>query len=163
MKTNVLGWMAALGFALAVGASPVQALESMSGTYAGKMSCKGYEGTAPTKGKQDITIDVIQEKGIALRVSAGTQLGNEVLAVLAQDAAKTDKGKIGGVDCDLNLATLTGIAIQGDVTVKAGGGKASIKGTLLRLNDAGTVIDVCSYSVKRTSTTAPDFEICPET
>jgi hypothetical protein len=163
MRFKVFTFAAAIGFAVAAGTSPAQALDPLTGTYGGKLKCKGYTGVAPSKSTVDITIKVIDSKlGIALLVEAGaTVIGAPVGALLIEDGAKPDKGKLAGVSCDVALLTPTGIHFQADATVKPESDKGTLKGTITKVIDGkADTIEQCTFSVKRTSTTLPVFEFC---
>jgi hypothetical protein len=158
-RFGTLAAVAALALAVA---APALALDTLTGTYTGKMSCKGYANQAPTKSKQDITIDVIDSKGFVLQVRAGaTDVGTAVFAFKIEDAVKTDRGTFAGVDCTLTSISGDGIALRGDAVVKPGNGKATLKGSLTRQDvDGDGLVEHCTFSVKRTSTTAPKFPFC---
>ena len=158
MKFGRIGFTVAAA-ALALGA-PARALEDISGTYAGKMSCKGYSNAAPSKAKHDVTIEVLEGKVNVLRILIGmNQLGANVQFTMIEDSAKQDRGKVGGVDCTLGWLTQNGLSVQADAVVKAGGEKGSLKGEVQHL-DAQGIIETCSFSVKRTSTTPPQLGVC---
>jgi hypothetical protein len=168
MQVPGLALLAGAGLALALvlvlAAAPALALDDISGSYAGKMSCKGYSGGTAAKTKLDITIDVAEGKGVALQVKAGgAQIGETIISpILLEDAAKLDRGKLAGVDCATSFASSVGVALQADAGVKPGSEKGTLKGTLTRRSGVGAgAIDECTFSVKRTSTTVPVFELCP--
>jgi hypothetical protein len=152
------------GLALVLGTAPARALDSVSGSYAGKMSCKGYSGGTATKTKLDITIDAIDGKGVGLQVkTAGTQIGQTIISpLLLEDTAKLDRAKLAGVDCATSPFSSVGMALQADVVIKPGSPKGTLKGTLTRRSGEGAgSIDQCTFSVKRTSTKEPLFAFCP--
>jgi hypothetical protein len=140
--------------------APAQAIESISGTYAGKISCKGYSGTQASKSKNDVTIEVLDSKLLLIRVTVGAeQIGSTINSFMLEDSNKTDRGKVVGVDCSLGWPTIAGVSLEADAVVKAGSEKGTLKGTLTESDPMGT-IDVCSFSVKRTATTAPEIPPC---
>jgi hypothetical protein len=153
-----------IGFAIAAAAlalgSPAAALDDISGTYAGKMSCKGYAAGAPSKAKHDVTIEVAEGKVNLMRILIGmNQLGSNIHFTLAEDSAKQDRGKVGGVDCTLGWLTQNGLSVQADAVVKPGSEKGTLKGEVQHL-DAEGIVETCSFSVKRASTTPPQLGVC---
>ena len=123
-----------LGFAsIAVAlASAAGAADNLSGTYDGKLSCKGLVAGAPTKTKQDITIAVSENKiGFAMRIDAGaTQIGQALRGDVMDDTAKPDRAKLFGVDCDMNAVSLSNLTLIADAVAKEGNEKATLKGSL---------------------------------
>jgi hypothetical protein len=142
-------------------AAPAGAAEDLSGSYAGKLSCKGLANGAAEKVKQDITIDVAEDiVGFNLQIRAGaTQIGDFVRGFVMDDAAKPDRAKLFGVDCDMDLVQLTNLTLIADAVAKAGSDKATLKGSLTDTTGKTRILD-CTFSVKRTSTTAPKFQGC---
>ena len=160
MKLGRIGILAA-AVALGTGA-PARAIDDMTGTYTGKMSCKGQSGINATKSKADIGIDVLDGETPLLKVTTlpVLPLGDTVELVLGEPLAKPDRAKVGGVDCDLSEASKSGIAIQADVVIKPGSDKGTLKGSLIHYEGTLGIIDVCTFSAKRTSTTAPALAQC---
>jgi hypothetical protein len=147
-----------LGLALA---SAAGAAEDLSGSYAGKLSCKGLANGAAEKAKQDVTIDVVEDPiGFNLQIRAGaTPIGDFVRGFVMDDVAKPDRAKLFGVDCDMNLVSLSNLTLIADAVAKAGSDKATLKGSLTDTTDKTRILD-CTFSVKRTSPTAPKLLGC---
>jgi hypothetical protein len=155
-----------LAAGLAIGAAaPAGAIDSMVGSYAGKLSCKGYAGGAATKSKQDATVVIGETKGGALmRISAGgAPLGETIFVFALADATKTDRAKLQGLDCPSTVGSGHNLAMEGDIVIKPGSEKGTLKGSLIRREAGGmpAVIDVCTFTVKRTSTELPEVPVCP--
>lgn len=151
-----LGWLLVLALA-----APAGAAEDLSGSYAGKLSCKGLAAGVAEKVKQDITIDVVEDViGFNLQIRAGaTPIGDAVRGFVMDDSAKPDRAKLFGVDCDMDLVQLTNLTLIADAVAKAGSDKATLKGSLTDTTGKTRILD-CAFSVKRTSTTAPKFQGC---
>jgi hypothetical protein len=151
--------------ALALGfAAPSAALDDMTGSYTGKMSCKGYVGGAPAKAKSEIAVTVVEGKGVRMSITtAGVPFGDTVALYKLEDETKPDRAKIQGLDCTSNVESPQSLTVQGDVVVKPGTGKGTIKGSVIRRDATGMpgTISVCTFSVKRTSTELPEVPECP--
>jgi hypothetical protein len=147
----------ALGLVLA--AAPASALDTLTGSYEGKMTCKGIEAGSPVKEKQEIVIEVVDTKGVALRLlSNGVQVGEVMTGRLAEDSAKADRGKLGGLSCSVDAFERLGSALVADAVVKPMSEKGSLKGSLTTLGENGVV--ECTFTAKRTSTATPEFSFC---
>lgn len=158
MKTRGL----ALLLALAPLAAPAYAIDSLTGTYEGKASCKGVFGDVATKVKYDIEIRLSEQKdGVVMTTFFEGAMGSDLYRSYHVEVAdKPDRAKIGGVTCTLATeADVTGIALQGDVVIKPGSAKGTIKGTYT-LYSAPPILDACTFSVKRTSTAPPKVIGC---
>jgi hypothetical protein len=160
MKTRRLVLLP-LAAALALSAAPARALESLSGAWTGKLSCKGSAAGNATKSKRDLTLRIVDGEGVQMTVAAdGAVIGETVRVFLAEDAAKTDRGRFAGVSCDLDAFSLQGLSISADAVVKTGSGKGSLKGTLYRVSPMGVVLEDCTFSAKRTDALPPKIEFC---
>ena len=150
--------VASASLALATSAG---AAEDLTGAYAGKLSCKGLADGAAAKTKQDITIDVFESViGVSMQIRAGaTQIGDFVRGFVIDDAAKLDRAKVFGVDCDMDLVSLRSLTLIADATAKADSEKATLKGSLTDTTGGTQILD-CTFSVKRTSPTPSKFEGC---
>jgi hypothetical protein len=148
-----------LGLALATSAG---AAESLTGSYAAKLSCKGVLiGGNSHKSKRDVTIEALEDEGyVWLKFGAGGGLiGETVRALVVDDGNKPERAKLAGVDCPMAVASLANVTVQADAVAKAGSEKATLKGTLVDTTLGNRVV-VCKFSAKRTSSTPPDFELC---
>jgi len=134
--------------------SAANALEDPDGTYEGTMTCRSLAIQFPQKIKQDITIVMNSGKGgFAMSISGeeGT-IASPIGGLLGNEMAHPEKGKLGGVQCSLAWGNYNGSTVEADITVKPGGAKASMKGTLIRLLENPGLISLCTFSAKRTST-----------
>jgi hypothetical protein len=158
MRSTIVSIGLVLGFAVATSAG---AAENLSGTYSGTLRCKGLANGAAEKTKQDVVIDVAEDVvGFNLQIHAGaTQIGEFVRGFVMDDAAKPDRAKFFGVDCDVDLVSLSNLTLIGDAVAKAGSDKATLKGSLTDTTGKTRVLD-CTFSAKRTSTTPAKFPGC---
>jgi hypothetical protein len=149
-----------LGFGIAL-ATSAGAAASLTGTYEGKLSCKGLAAGATSKTKQDITILVSESKiGIAMQITAGaTQVGDPLRGFVMDDSGKPDRAKLFAVDCDMNLVQLSNLTLIGDAVAKEGNDKATLKGAITDTTGKARILD-CTFSAKRTSTAPVKFEGC---
>jgi hypothetical protein len=150
--------------ALALGLSALAgAIDNLTGSWTGKMSCKGYAAGAPEKAKHDVSISVVQTKGARLRfVSGGIALGDPVVLYTQADATKPDRAKIQGLDCGSNLESIASLTMEADVVIKPGSEKGTMKGSLIRRDASESgLIPVCTFNAKRTSTELPEIPSCP--
>ena len=159
MKVRFVASSLAIGLALA--AVPASAIDPLTGVYEGKYSCKGSNNGAPTKGKGDATLGIFEDGAILANLAEdGSQVGIFPEMLHIEETAKADRSKLAGGDCGL-LNVGRGIALHGDVVIKTGSEKGTIKGTYIRMGEKPNRIDLCTFTVKRTSTTAPKLANCP--
>ena len=140
-------------------AAPAGALESLSGSYEGKLVCKGVVAGDFDKQKSEVDVGVFDDGagGLTLLITdVGTLIGFALT-----DTSKPDTGTLSAVNCTLDVSTLTGSALHAEVKVKAGSDKATLKGTLTRMNEGGSQSGLCDLDVKRVSTIAPKLSGCP--
>ena len=160
MKPRILASMS-LATGLALAAVPALAIDSLTGTYEGKFSCKGSNAGAPTKAKGDATVAISEGVSILANVSEnGTPVGGTFELLHIEETAKDDRSKIAGADCGL-LNVGRGVALQGDVVIKTGGEKGTIKGTYIRMGEKPNRIDLCTFNAKRTAIADPEVQGCP--
>jgi hypothetical protein len=163
MTSFAIGILAGAALAV-VAAAPARAIDPMTGSYAGKLSCKGYAGGTPSKSKHDATVVVVEGKTIRLLVTAdGAPFGDTVSVFRLAHATKLDRAKIQGLDCPSTNSSSLSLTIEGDVVIKPGSEKGTIKGSLIRRDTLGmpAAIEVCTFTVKRTSTELPEVPPCP--
>jgi hypothetical protein len=160
---RIATFVAAAALVLGAGA-PARAIDSLTGTYEGKMSCKGQSGINATKTKADIKIDVLDAEVDLLQVTVLPVLpvGAVVELLVLGPLVKPDRAKIGGVDCTLERLAKSGIALQADAVIKPGSEKGTLKGSFFHYEGAASIVDVCTFAVKRTTTTAPELLGCPD-
>jgi hypothetical protein len=160
MKITKLAVLAAAVLAVA---APAHAIDNMTGVYNGKMSCKGNRDGVATKSKGDASVSVVDDTTVRLLVTLDSVLlGGTVNVFRLVDDAKPDRAKIQGLDCPSTTSSPTSLTIAGDVVIQTGSEKGTIKGTLIRRNSPDPAsIDVCTFTVKRTSTELPEVVACP--
>jgi hypothetical protein len=152
-------------FALALGLVPATsagAAASLSGTYEGKLSCKGLAGGAASKAKQDIVIAVSEDPiGFNMEIHAGaTQIGADLRGFVMDDAGKPDRAKLFGIDCSMEVISLSSLTLIADAVAKEGSEKATLKGSLTDTAGKTQILD-CTFSVKRTGVAPPKIDGCP--
>jgi hypothetical protein len=153
------GRVLALAAGLALVAGPALALESLSGVYDAKVKCSGIDGG--TKGKQKTTVQMAiadQGAGSLLIDFAGLQTG---VGFALTDVQKPDTGTMSGVACTLLPDSIDGWTLQTFAKVKAGTDKATLKGTLIILDEAGGQAAACKLNAKRISVVTPKLSVCP--
>jgi hypothetical protein len=125
----------------------------LSGTYEGKATCSGLLNGTPLKEKLDIT-----GKDSA-RVTHGST--NAVLEIpdigrfavfVENNNQKPGQSLVSGITCTLDL-TLNGATIF--VSAKVKGDNATLKGTLVILDDEDNDSASCKISLKRVDATDP--------
>jgi hypothetical protein len=159
LRTLATGAVAlGLGMALATSAG---AADDLTGTYEGKLSCKGLVAGAATKSKRDVTILVSEGKvGTSINVAAdGASLGNPLFAFVMDDTGKADRARVFGVDCELDAIARSDLTIIADGVAKEGSEKATLKGTITDTTARGQILS-CTFSVKRTSAAPPTIVGC---
>jgi hypothetical protein len=141
-------------------ALPAYALDDATGTYTGKLKCDYLDGGNPVKEKHEIEVFLAEEKDgarLAMTAGGGTFIATSEGQVI-DNAEKVDRGRFSGLTCLLSAGTLNGSSLVADLTIKPDSEKGSIKGTI-HLHQPGTAA-LCSFSAKRTATTAPSVPIC---
>jgi hypothetical protein len=131
---------------------------SATGSYDAKLSCREVAGGVATKTKREAVIEVLEsEELVSFRIAdvADTILGHQ-----AKNGAKPGASSIFGLECNLNNGDLVGAALTVDATVKPNG-KASLKGTLTEVDEGTDLVRTCNVVAKRTSTVAPEIQVCP--
>jgi hypothetical protein len=140
-------------------ASPAAAIDTVTGTYEGKMTCRQISTGATTKVKQDVTIDVFEGVSNFVGLDVGTA-STAIGAVLVEDTAKTDRAKVVGVECGVTYLNTLGGALHADVVIKPGSDKGTMKGTLIVMDEFAPLGSLCTFTAKRTSTAEPVVDPC---
>jgi hypothetical protein len=160
MKIRSLGLLS-IAAVFAFSSAPARALDSLSGTWTGKLSCKGSLAGNATKSKRDLVVRIVDGEGVQMALSAdGVSMGETVRVFHAEDAEKTDRAKLAGVSCDLQASSLEGLSLSADAVIKPGSAKGSLKGSLYTVEPMGGALDDCTFSAKRTDVTTPKIEFC---
>src|SRR5512145_1153598 len=111
--------------------APAAAIESVSGSYEGKLICKGIAAGEDTKDKSDVQIGILDDGAgnLVLSVSGLGPFEGFVLGSMR----KPETGTLSGVSCTLGIVDLAGASFHAEVKVKAGSPKASFKATITRM------------------------------
>lgn len=154
MEIRGSGSLSAFAALMLLAGAPAEAIDSVTGTYAGKLSCHENASGAVSKFKQDVTVEILLVGAIFnLDILAGmTSVAESVRGVVVADAAKADRATLAGVDCILGAMTLRGTALDANIVIKPGSEKGTVKGTLIQLDSEGSTSRICSLTAKRTST-----------
>ncbi|HVH07791.1 MAG TPA: hypothetical protein VNE71_17495 [Myxococcota bacterium] len=145
-------------------AAPAVAIESINGTYEGKVRCRENAAGTLAKTKQDLLLRIVGDAGIFnLDVVASGELYAALVAgTIVEHAGKPDRATLAGVDCELSAASGIGSALHAEIAIKPGSEQGTVKGTLLRLSgDGGATSELCTFTAKRTSTALPSISACP--
>jgi hypothetical protein len=155
MRRTVLAM--GLGAALGV-AAPAAAIEPLTGFYDAKANCKGIQ--AGSRGKQKLELEIaVSDLGGGQVLVDVPGLGDFDGFVIT-DLAKPEGGVLSAVTCPLTALNQDGSVLQLDVKTKTGSDSATLKGTLVILDEAEAQSAVCKFSAKRTVTTAPKLATC---
>jgi hypothetical protein len=149
--------LAAIGAAV-LAAAPAAALDTATGVYTGKATCRQIVAGATSKSKQDVSFTLAQT-GLDVSLSAaGTDLVfTNLEGHVAADADKLERGAFVAFTC--GGPTVAGFALHGDLVIKSSG-KASLKGTVVELDSKADKVRICTFSAKRTSISAPPIIPC---
>ena len=158
------GKRVALGaaFVVAVGALAESAWAGatgpLTGAYTGKANCSGLQNGTPGKQKQEFTTKspVLVTHGTTNAVMDVPGLG-EFFVFVENNTQKEGQSLVSGITCTLNL-TLDGATIFLNGKVK--GDNATLKGTLVILDDPANQSASCKISLKRIDAANPNVE-CP--
>jgi hypothetical protein len=149
-----------IALAAVLAAAPAGALDTPSGTYQGKATCRSIVGGVASKTKHEVTLNVAgAEVGVVLDMTGTAEFAatGSVDAVLAADAEKTDRGAFAGASCGTGGGDAT--AVHGELVIKSSG-KASVKGTVLRSLGSADDVRICTFKAKRTSVSVPPIIPC---
>jgi hypothetical protein len=152
------------GLALLMMSGPALAVESLSGTYEGKLRCETTTAGAVSKTKQDVVVEVsdLGEDGVTLEIleDGGQTIEDRIIGLVIQDAVKAESGILPMASCDYESFHQEGLVARLAVRTKLGSTKAGLKGTLLRSNIEGVTSSICTLDVKRVATETPAVEPC---
>jgi|GEM_PF-4594105 len=162
MRTEKRPRWALVGIAALALAAPAEAIDDVTGTYEGTITCREIAGGVAAKTKRDVVVEVVEGKApfASVDVTAdGTPIATAVLGLLAEDAAKSDRGKVAGIECGFDFLDREGATFHADVLIEPGSEKGTLKGTLLDMDDELGIAAICTFKAKRTSTKA-DVTLC---
>lgn len=136
---------------LVLGAGPAAALGDLTGTYEGSITCDGTSNLETLHASLDATLyvdDANDGHAFAYLNNSGLFFR---LAVVSPNAS--DAGALGGPSCTMSSVT-GGDLLWATVKAKDGSDKASLRGELITTS-VGGLVQVCRFSVKRTSLGLP--------
>ena len=138
---------------------PAGALESASGSYEGKLVCKGIEGGERVKAKVELQIGIIDDgvEGIAMEIDTFGRFDGFLLT----DTRKPETGTLSAVSCPLTVTSRTGRVLHAEVKIKAGTDKATLKGKLIRMDFPGEASALCELKAERVASLPPNLPVCP--
>ena len=133
---------------------------ALTGAYTGKASCSGLQSGAPVKRKIEFTV-----KSPVLVTHGGTNALVEAPGVdsfvvfVENNAQKPGQSLVSGISCALDTATLDGATLF--LSAKVKGDNATLKGTLVILDDTANQSESCKVSLKRIDGSNPNAA-CPK-
>lgn len=131
---------------------------SLTGSYDAKLKCRELAAGVASKSKTQVTLGILE--GVD-RVSVSIpDVAPTLLAHQSKSAAKPGSSSLAGLACSFDAASLVGAALAADAKVKPNG-KASLKGTLIEVDEESDRVRTCRFVAKRTSTAAPEIQGCP--
>ena len=147
------------GLVLLVALEPAAAVESLTGTWEGVLRCEVLDSGATTKSKVATTLEVVDDGPGGVRVELVSTDYLFIGFVVAQ-TAKPEKGVLSAASCAFGWDSLDGGTLQGDVRVKAGGGKASLRAQLTIMGLVQEIARSCTLTAKRVNKAEPDVVSC---
>jgi hypothetical protein len=140
---------------------PVAALAgdvaNVGGTYEGKMNCRGLANGVPTKGKEDVTLLLLQT-GSDFQASIGDA---PMAGYAVVDTSKPPvTAEVLLTSCFVSGFGLTGNVLEGSIKVKPND-KSKLTGDLIRFNRETFDLEVCNVTLSRTNAAAPTPVECP--
>jgi hypothetical protein len=152
------GWL--LTCSILALALPAAALDDLTGTYQGKLTCDSTNATENFRSSMDTAFYVDD----ANDGSAFVYINNTLIVfrvAIAEPSETPDTGRFGGPSCGFTFAA-GGSLLHGAVRSKEGEDKASLRGVFVLNPLGGPALTSCSYSVRRTSRSIPDpITACP--
>lgn len=157
MKSMFAGLVACLVLALA----PSAQAYDLTGTWIGKYSCKGFDGSKFSSGSKSSTFAITQSGNtMAVNLDNGEYRYN---GGAIPDTTKPEKGEAVFLECsNSNVPFAAGESeiIRVAVKTKAGTVKATLKGLSIFEDDMFGV-GTCKYTFKRVDTANPNVPGCP--
>ena len=145
-------------FAILIAASmtPAAYAFDLTGHWAGKFSCKGFDGTKFSLGNKSATLAITQT-GNSIAAFAG---GFLYTGTQLPDAAKPEQGEAVLFTCATSSTLGLGEIARATVKTKVGTFKATLKATSVFANNTPGV-GACKYTYKRIDTSDPAVGGCP--
>jgi hypothetical protein len=146
--------------ALAFAPLSAAALDDLTGTYEGKMSCDSTSASGNSRSSFDtaLFLDDANDGTVFIYVN---NAGLFFFAEIVEPDEAPDAGRLGGPSCGFTFGE-GGALLQAAVRSKAGADKASLRGQLLIDPVGGSGLSSCSFSVRRTTREIPaPIMACP--
>ncbi|HVH05653.1 MAG TPA: hypothetical protein VNE71_06615 [Myxococcota bacterium] len=157
MRTRKLGLPFAL--ALLLSSSTASAVESLTGTWEGVLKCETLDSGNVTKSKVATTLEIRDFGGGSVAVElVSTDL--LFLGFVVAQGSKPERGVLSAASCAFGWDNLDGGTFQGDVRVKPGSGKASLRAQLTIMGAVQELARSCTLTAKRVNTAEPDVDAC---
>ena len=140
---------------VAVSMTPAAYAFDLTGHWAGKFSCKGFDGTKITLGSKAATLAITQTGNTIAALAGGfLYTGTQV-----PDPAKPEQGEAVLFTCATSGTTGIGEIGRATVKTKLGTFKATLKATSVFATNAPRV-GTCKYTYKRIDTIDPGVGAC---
>jgi uncharacterized protein (DUF427 family) len=146
------GVQVSLALLLLLAARPAAALDDLTGSWAGRVSCEVInDGTrTSTKSVSLVGIDDAGTGSVALSID-----GIDFIGRIETDEARPDEGVLFATSCDFDSGNQVGAVIHGDVKTKPGSVKASLTGTVLLMNGPSGFAERCELKLQRLDLVEP--------
>jgi hypothetical protein len=151
--------LALTGLFLLSALQPAAAVESLTGTWEGVLRCEVLDSGETTRSKVAVTLEIEDDGPGGVRIEI---LSTDYLFVgfVVAQAEKPEKGVLSAASCAFGWDNLDGGTLQGDVRVKAGGGKTSLRAQLSIMGLVQELARSCTLTAKRVNTAEPDVTSC---
>jgi hypothetical protein len=127
---------------------------SLTGTYEGKASCSGLENGVPAKQKIEFAAKTsVLVSDFGSTAVLGVPAVGSFFVFIEDNSQKQGQSLVNGLTCTLDL-NFAGATIFLNAKVK--GDKATLKGTLVILDDAENQSAICKISLKRVDAADPN-------
>ena len=144
--------VAALALCVLLGPRPAAALESLTGTWEGTISCESIDNgfRAQINAPATVEIDDGGSGGLGLVLpTVGNMLGSYLV-----DAEHPERAVLQVTTCELTPIQAAGAVMHGEFKTKAGSVKATFAGTLIVLDGPGESTSLCELKLKRIDTSS---------
>lgn len=152
--------LVALAASAALG--PAAAAFDLTGTWQGRWSCQGFDGSKFRSFNNESVVLITQNGNtLAVNMDAGDYLYNG--GAIPDTGAPTTKGEIALTQCGTDNLPLAGEdteILRAKVKADAEKGTGSLKGLSI-LESAIPDVLTCKYSYKRVDTANPNVPACP--
>jgi hypothetical protein len=153
------GFALLTSLALLAAPSSAAALENLSGVYQGKLSCRTLDAGVAGKEKVPFTLGIVDD-GAGGVDAHSQQLPPTFYGFVVADAGKPQRAVLSFVQCGLEDTQLAGAAIHAEARTKAGSPKATLTGTVIRMQKSSPAAAICHFRVKRVDPNPPPLPLC---